>query len=88
VNCFIAADAQYGGAEYCLGLRVDDDLHKTVSFTFLDGSSDSRHRALADANFSSEGTSLRFRQTGATQRRIGEQSVAGDSIADPSRVAI
>src|ERR1700677_1917396 len=48
VNCFIAADAQDGGAENCLGLGVDDDLHKTVSFTFLDCPSDSRHRALAD----------------------------------------
>jgi hypothetical protein len=88
VNCFIATHAQDGGAENGLGLGIDDDLHEAIGFTFLDCPAYSRHRALADADSPPQGTRLRLGQTGATQRWIGEQPVAGDSIADPSRVAI
>jgi hypothetical protein len=88
VNCFIATYAEDGGAENSLGLGIDDDLHEAIGFTFLDCSTYSRHRTLADADLPPQGTRLRFGQTGATQRWIGEQPVAGDSIADPSRAAI
>ena len=71
-----------------MGLGIDDDLHEAIGLTFFDCPAYSRHRALADADLPSLGTGLRFGQTDATQRWIGEQPVAGDSIADPSLVAI
>ena len=58
VDRFVALDAQDGGAEDLLGVRVDDDLHEAERLAFLDGAADARHRPLADEERSPEGARL------------------------------
>ena len=88
VHRFVAADAQDRRAENFLALGIDDDFHQTVGFAFFDCAAHLRHGALADADFAPDGSGMGFRQADTAQRRIDEQPVAGNSIADPPRIAV
>ena len=84
VDRFIAARSQDRGTEDQLTVGVDDDFHEASCFTFLDRTSNLRHRSRPDQQALACSLRFRFSQSGPAKGRIGKESVGGYPISDPT----
>ncbi len=69
-------------------LGVDDDLHEAERLTLLDGAADLGHGTGPDQEPLARGPRLGLAQPDAAERRIGEEGVCGDAVADAAVFAI
>src|SRR5512144_1269443 len=88
MNYLVTTGAQDGGAQDLARLRVDDDLHEALRFTFLDGPADFGHRALADERTAAGLANFRFREAGPAKWWVDVQSIGNDAITHPARVVV
>ena len=85
---FVAAGSEDRGAENLLRAGIDDDLDEAGGLAFFDGSLDVLHGAGADEGRFAGSAHFRFRHAGTPERRIDEQSVGRDAIADAARIVL
>ena len=76
------------GPEDFAGVGVDDDLHEALRLALLDGAADLGHGAGPDQEPSVRGLRLGLAQAGAAQRRIGEEGVSRDAVADAAAFSV
>src|ERR1700704_3617745 len=82
VDGFVASNAQNGGAQNLLALLINHHFHETLRLAFLDGARDAGHGPAANPDLVICCAGLRLRHADASEWRIDEQAITGDSVAD------
>ena len=70
-----------------LGIRIDDHLHETQRLAALHGATDAGHRHPADQRRAATGPRLALADADPAERRIDEERVGRDPVADASPAA-
>ena len=88
VHDLVALDAQQRRAEDAVALRIHQHLHEALRLAAFAGAAHARHRQHADQHRPARGARLGLGDADARQRRIGEQRVGRDALADAARAAV
>src|SRR6516165_7580077 len=81
MNNLIASDSENRSPEYALRLRINQDLHESLSLTLLLGTSHPPHRVLPNQSRLAQVPHLCLGHAGASQRRIDVQRIGSNAIA-------
>ena len=88
VDDLVAFDAEQRGAEDALALGIDEHLHEALRLAALPGAADARHRHHADQRRLAARAHLGLAHADAAERRVGEERVRRDAVADLARAAV
>ncbi len=88
VNGFIATDSQDRCPQNLLRVRIYKYFHEPLGLPLLPGPSHVLHQTKTHQGVAVRAADLIFGQSDPSERRIDEQPIAGESIADAARIVI